>query len=70
MEPTISLSISIYCLFFLLWYLVLVSMQFYYFEAKCLEKIVVGKVIVAKAFGIFFYILEEYVLLLEKWVPE
>lgn len=42
MESTIYLS----CYFFLI-------PSISYFEVKCLEKIVVGKVIVAKAIGIF-----------------
>lgn len=46
MESTIYLS----CYFFLtIFFIPSIS----YFEVKCLEKIVVGKVIVAKAIGIF-----------------
>ena len=60
MEPTIYLSISIYYLittyFYLLYFCLIPSTnKISYFKAKCLEKkekIVVGKVRVAKAVGI------------------
>jgi len=60
MEPTIYIPISIYYfLFTLIYYVFFIPSinTIFYFEAKSLkkkkEKIVVGKVIVAKAIGIF-----------------
>jgi len=60
MEPTIYIPISIYYFLFTLIYYVFLILSINtisYFEARSLEKkkekIVVGKVIVAKAIGIF-----------------
>ena len=78
MEPTIYLSISIYYLittyFYLLYFcyfcLIPSTNKISYFKAKCLEKkekIVVGKVRVAKAVGIIIlYIGRIRFVILEK----
>lgn len=52
MEPTISFSLSVYS-FYLRYFLHLSQNTISYCAVKCLKKIVVGKVIAAKASGIF-----------------
>ena len=70
MEPTIYLSISIYYYFFFIYYIFvwyLVPIKFLISRYKKKEKIVVGKVRVAKAVGIIIlYIGRIRFVILEK----